>query len=132
MERIRPCARRCAREVACSRAENGSDASARSPEFRLLNNQLGRSHLLPCASMRWLLSLLLIPLLSRCGPGTAAEPLAQASAVDTTYGYLIIQEEAARSWGFAPGDTLSERSLEAVPSLVRQAAHSALPPLLRG
>jgi hypothetical protein len=86
---------------------------------------LGRSHLLPCASMRWLLSLLLIPLLSQCGPGAAAEPLAQASAVDTTYGYLIIQKEAAQWWGFAPGDTLSERPLEVVPSLVQQAAYKA-------
>jgi len=81
--------------------------------------------------MRRLLPLLLIPLLSRCGPGTAAEPRTHASVADTTYGYLIVQEEAARWWGFAPGDTLPEKPLTAVPPLVQQAAHRAVAEDLR-
>lgn len=86
---------------------------------------------LPCTSMRWILPLVLIPLLGRCGPSAADEPSAHASAVDTTDGYLVIQAEAARWWGFTPGDTLSERSLEDVPSLVQQAAHGGVTEYLR-
>jgi hypothetical protein len=81
--------------------------------------------------MRWVLPLLLVPLVGRCGPDTAAKPRVQASAADTTYGYLIIQEKAAEWWGFAPGDTLPERPVNGVPPLVQQAAHRAVAEYLR-
>ncbi len=82
------------------------------------------------APERWIRALLLIPLLGGCGSDTP-EPPERVHAMDTAYGYLVIQEQAARWWGFATGDTVAERPPDAVPSLVQQAARTAVAEHLR-